>query len=314
MKNVKIFGLRNTTNLSEEIATKLNIDLGDLKIEQFSDGEISPNFQESIREHKIFIIGSTHQPHNNIMEMLLTIDAAKRAGASQINCILPYYGYSRQDRKGASRGAIGSRVIANILETTGANSVMTIDLHAGQIEGNFNIPVVNIEGKNIFIPYLKKKIDNSWVICSPDAGGVVRASKFSDYFNLPLIVINKRRDKPNSISSMELVGDVNNKNVLIIDDMVDTAGSLCKASDLLLNNNAKNVFACITHPVLSGPAIDRINNSSINKLYVSNTIQHKIFSNKIEIVSCSDVIATVIKKFTERKSIDAGLEDFVKGR
>lgn len=316
MESFKIFALSESESLGEKIANVLGVNLGNLKIDKFSDGEISPNFQESIREHKIFIIGSTHQPHSNIMEMLLTIDAAKRAGASQINCIIPYYGYARQDRKGASRGAIGSKVIATTLEANGANTVMTIDLHAGQIEGNFNIPVVNIEGKNIFIPYLKEKIknNNDWVICSPDAGGVVRATKFSEYYDLPISVINKRRDKPNSISSMELVGDVEDKNILLIDDMVDTAGSLCKASDLLLENGAKSVSACITHPVLSGSAYENIGNSSIEKLYVSDTmpISHlEITKNKIVQISCSHVMGTVIKKFLEKESIDKGLNEYV---
>jgi ribose-phosphate pyrophosphokinase len=312
MESFKIFALTESKSMGKKIASSLGVSLGDLKIDKFSDGELSPNFQESIREHKVFIVGSTHQPHSNIMEMMLTIDAAKRAGASQINCIIPYYGYARQDRKGASRGAIGSKVVANMLEANGADVVITIDLHAGQIEGNFDIQTVNIDGKNIFIPYLKSKIINTkdWVICSPDAGGVVRAKKFSDYFNTPLCVINKRRDKPNSIASMDLVGEVKGKNVVLIDDMVDTAGSLCKASDVLLEKGAKSVSACITHPVLSGEAHERIAKSSIDKLYVSDTIpvdENSVAREKIVKVSCSNVIGTVIGKFLSKESIDEGL-------
>ena len=315
MDKFKLFALRESRELGEKIANHLGQELGELSVDEFSDGEISPNFQNSIREHKIFIVGSTHQPHSNLMEMMLVIDAAKRAGASQVNCLIPYYGYARQDRKGASRGAIGSRVVANMLEANGADTVMVVDLHAGQIEGNFNVPVVNIEGKNVFIPYLKtKNINEEWVVCSPDAGGVVRADKFSSYFNIPLNIINKRRDKPNSISSMELVGDVTDKKVLLVDDMVDTAGSLCKASNLLLENGAKEVHAVITHPVLSGPAYERLSKSSITTLYVSDTIpipKDNIAKDKIKIISCSNVIATVIQKFLEKQSIDQGLSDMI---
>jgi ribose-phosphate pyrophosphokinase len=252
----KIFNLSQSKELGETIAKQLDLKLGEITLDTFSDGEMSPSFQESIRGFSVYIIGSLHQPHDNFMEMLLTIDAAKRAGAKKVHLIVPYYAYARQDRKDKSRGSIGARVVQNCLKANGMNSIMIVDLHAGQIEGFFDYdsPVIHITGKDIFIPYFKNFIDDSWAICSPDAGGVPRAKKISDILNINLNVINKRRDKPNSIGSMELVGDVKGKKILLIDDIVDTGGSLIKATELLLENGALEVSACITHGVLSGEA------------------------------------------------------------
>ena len=325
MKNVKIFALRRTQELGKLIAEKMGTHLSGLETLKFSDGELSPHFTNSIRGYNVFIIGTLAQPHSNIMEMMLTIDAAKRSGAKTVNCIMPYMGYARQDKKGASRSGIGARVMANMLEINGADSVTIVDLHATQIESAFNIQTVHITGKNIFIPKLKTVLDDSWIICSPDAGGTVRATTFANFFNLPMIIIDKKRDKPNSIGSMFIIGDdstYKDKNVMIIDDMIDTAGSLCKATEMLLEKGAKSVSATITHPVLSGEAYKRISLSNITTLYVSDTINtptYKTIDNekfllpyaKVEIISCADAIAKVTKKMIMNESVDKGLEEMI---
>lgn len=316
----KIFALSQSQLLGEKIANQIGLKTGVIQLDVFSDGEMSPSFQESVRGQSVYLIGSLHQPHDNFMEMLLTIDAAKRAGAYKVHLVIPYYAYARQDRKDKTRGSIGARVVANALKANGMDSIMIVDLHAAQIEGFFDYdsPVIHIAGKDIFIPYFKKMVDETWVICSPDAGGVPRAKKFSDILSANLIVINKRRDKPNSIGSMELVGDVKGKKVLLIDDMIDTAGSLVKATELLLENGASEVSACITHGVLSGEAYTRIEKSSLKNLYISDTIPVKeVNKNGIEIpkkivtVSCAPAIAKVISAINEKKSVDNQLNSII---
>lgn len=278
--------------------------LGKCRIDTFNDGEKSPQFEESIRGMQVFLIGSTSV---DIMELLLMIDAAKRASAGEIIAVVPYYGYARQDRKDGPRGAIGAKLVADLLTTAGANRIVTIDLHAAQIQGFFNIPVDHIEGHTVFIPYLKNQISTG-VICSPDAGGFQRASKFAQKLELPIVTINKRRDKPGSISSMELVGDVTGKSVVIVDDMVDTAGTLCKAADYLKEKGATYVYAVCTHPVLSNPAIERIsNNKSLMQLVVSDSIpltEEGKACSKIRVVSAAGVIAETIGRIVSKKSIN----------
>lgn len=322
MKHVKIFALRRSRELGEEIAKKLGLELGKLEVTEFSDGELSPNFDESVRGYNVFIVGTLAQPHSNIMEMMLSVDAAKRSGAKTVNPIIPYFGYARQDRKGASRSAIGARVVADMLQSVGVDSVTIVDLHATQIEAAFSIPTIHIMGKNIFIPKMKEVLDDSWVICSPDAGGTARASAFSNFFNLPLVMIDKKRDKPNSIGTMVINSDVTGKNVMIIDDMIDTAGTLCKAADMLLEKGAISVSATITHPVLSGPAYKRIAQSNLTKLYTANTIDlpisknidnydYRFPDNKIIVVSCADAIARVTEKIINNSSVDSGLLELI---
>lgn len=306
MKDIKIFALSQSKSLGESIAKELGLPLGNLKLDKFSDGEMSPGFEETIRSHKIFIIGSTNNS-DSIVEMILTIDAAVRSGAKQINVVIPFYGYSRQDRKDKRRGAIGASAMANILEASGADSIITIDLHASQIEGFFKKPVIHIQGKSVFIPFLKNIITSDCVICSPDAGGVARAVGFSQKLDIPLVVMNKRRDKPNSIASMELVGDVKGKKVVIIDDLVDTGGSLCKATDILLSNGATSVSACITHGVLSNNAIDKIEKSNLENLFISDTlpIDRRIEgTKKIKVISSAPMLARVVKGITQKESVD----------
>jgi ribose-phosphate pyrophosphokinase len=305
MAFTKIFALSESLDLGKRICSNLNMELGELKVDKFSDGEMSPGYEETIRNRNIFIIGSTHNS-DSIVEMMLAIDAAKRSGANQINVVIPYYGYARQDRKDKHRGAIGAAAIANALKVQGAASLMTVDLHANQIEGFFDGSIVHIQGKNVFMPYLKNIINEDWVICSPDAGGVARASSFSNTLNLGLVVMNKRRDKPNSIASMELVGDVAGKKVLIIDDMIDTGNSLAKATEILLNKGAKAVSACITHGVLSGKAKEIIDNSLLDTLYISDTfpINTTKLSSKIKVITSADIIATVINGISNKVSVN----------
>lgn len=316
----KIFSLSKSEELTSEVCSRLGVDKGKTSLDIFSDGEMSPNFDDSVRNQEVFLIASTY-PHDSFMELLLTIDAAKRAGASFINCIIPYLAYARQDRKDKSRGAIGAKVMISALENAGADNIISIDLHARQIEGFFSKQNLYVDGRSIFYKRIESllKSNGDWVICSPDAGGFQRVQRFSkkldsNGIDVGLAVINKRRDKPNSIGSMDLVGDVKGKSVLIIDDMVDTAGSLVKSSDLLIEKGAKNVFACITHGVLSGDAYNRIKNSSIEKLLISDTVPVEDSKNgvelpdNIEVISCARVIASVIKGLINKISVSQELE------
>lgn len=309
MEKVKIFSSSKTKWLATEVAQELGLELGKCKISTFSDGEISPQFEETIRGCQVFLFGSTC---NDIMELLLMIDAAKRASAEEIVAVVPYYGYARQDRKEGARGAIGAKLVADLLTTAGANRVMTVDLHAAQIQGFFNIPVDHIGGHSVFVPYLTKMIseldelENSWVVCTPDAGGFQRASKIANKLNLSIVAINKRRDKPNSIGSMELVGDVVGKNVIIVDDMVDTAGTLCKAAEYLIECGAKSVRAVCTHALLSGEATTRLNASKLKELIVSNSVPYNpgIHLIKFTTVSASPILAKIIQRVVEKESIN----------
>jgi ribose-phosphate pyrophosphokinase len=305
MSHIKIFSLSQSQALGNSICNKLNIDAGNYKLDVFSDGEMSPSFEETIRNRSIFILGSLINS-DSIVEMILAIDAAKRSGVSDINIVLPYFPYARQDRKDKHRGAIGAAAIANALKSAGAKTLLTVDLHANQIEGFFDGAIVHIQGKNVFMPYFKSILDEEWVICSPDAGGVARASAFSNHLNLGLVVMNKRRDKPNSIASMELVGDVTGKKVLIIDDLIDTGGSLSKATEILLSKGATEVSACITHGVLSGNAKQTIDNSKLKTLYISDTIPltDKKLSNKIKVITSSDIISKVINGISNKVSVN----------
>lgn len=329
LSDIKVFGLSGTKALAKQIANQLGLELGSKRLSIFADHEMSPDFTETIRGYRLYIVGSTHD-YKSILELLFTVDAARRAGAAQVNVVVPYYGYARQDRKGSKRGGIGSRVIADCMEVVGIDSIMVVDLHASQTEASFKKEVIHLEGQAIFLPVLKAKNQPNMVICSPDAGGVARAKRFSDRLDIPLVMINKHRDKPNSIESMDLVGDVRGKHVVIVDDMVDTGGSLVKASNLLLDNGALSVCACITHGVLSEEAYTKIGNSRLEKLYVANTTPvpaEKIYWKKhfdedgefinetnegvmlrpanIEVVDCSPFLSNVIKAIGMKDSVSS---------
>lgn len=310
---MKIFSGTNSTELSNQIIDTLlkvyeidnfsNFDI--LKIERFSDGEILPLFKESIRNQNVYFIQSLTDS-DSIMETLMVIDAAKRAGCSSFTLISPYMGYSRQDKTDHLRSSIGSKVIADILEKVGVNNILTIDLHASSIQGFYNIPVIHLNGNLIFIDYLKSQKIEDLCIVSPDQGAVKRAIDFCKIFTeSSFALINKKRIKPNEIHSMELIGEVKNKNVVIVDDIADTLGTLKKASELIMYNGAKTVRAIATHGILSGNAIENLNNSSLTELIISDTIENSsnIHCEKLKVVSSAGLISKTLNALNNRKSI-----------
>ncbi len=302
---VKIFSGRATTYLSEKIANAYGEPLGTVNYQQFSDGEMSPFIGESVRGHDVFIVQSTFAPADNFMELLLMIDAAKRASASNVNVIIPYFGYARQDRKDKPRVAIAAKLIANLLSAAGAHRIMTCDLHADQIQGFFDIPVDHLDGNYIFVPYLKSLNLANIMFASPDVGGIKRARSFAKFFNADLAVCDKYRKEANKIESMRLIGDVEGKDVILVDDLVDTAGTICKAATLLKEKGATTVRAICTHPVLSGNAYDNIQNSVLEELVVSDTIPLKQHTSKIKVLSVSDLFAKAIRKIHDHESISS---------
>jgi ribose-phosphate pyrophosphokinase len=292
--------------LAEEIAEIMGIQLGKCSVSRFSDGEIQINIEESIRGDDVFVIQSTSVPVNeHLMELLIMIDALKRASARTINIVMPYYGYARQDRKARSREPITAKLVANLLETAGASRVITLDLHAPQIQGFFDIPIDHLMGVPILADYFKSKNLDDIVVVSPDHGGVTRARKLADRLKAPIAIIDKRRPKPNVAEVMNIVGQVAGKTAILIDDIIDTAGTITLAANALVASGAKEVYACCTHPVLSGPAIERIQNSQIKELVVTNTIalpeEKKI--DKIVELSVAPLIAEAITRVYEMKSV-----------
>lgn len=302
---VKIFSGRATTYLAERIAHAYGEPLGTVNYQQFSDGEMSPFIGESVRGHDVFIVQSTFAPAENFMELLLMIDAAKRASALNVNVIIPYFGYARQDRKDKPRVAIAAKLIANLLSAAGANRIMTCDLHADQIQGFFDIPVDHLDGNYIFVPYLKSLGLDNIMFATPDVGGIKRARSFAKFFGADLAVCDKYRKEANKIESMRLIGEVEGKNVILVDDLVDTAGTICKAAGLLKENGAKTVRAICTHPVLSGSAYENIEKSALEEIVVSDTIPLKQTSSKIRVLTVSDLFAKAIRKIHDHESISS---------
>src|SRR5918995_946520 len=288
---VKIFSGRATIYLAEKIANAYGETLGDVDYQQFSDGEMSPFLAESVRGHEVFIIQSTFAPSDNFMELMLMIDAAKRASAQNVNVVIPYFGYARQDRKDKPRVAIASKMIANLLSAAGADRIMTCDLHADQIQGFFDIPVDHLDGSYIFVPYLKSLKLPDIMFASPDVGGIKRARQFAKYFNAELAVCDKFRKEANKIESMRLIGEVEGKDVVLVDDLIDTAGTICKAASLLKEKGAKSVRAVCTHAVLSGKAYENIENSVLEEVVVSDTIPLKQQAPRIKVLSVSTLYA-----------------------
>ncbi|MCD8407188.1 ribose-phosphate pyrophosphokinase [Tenacibaculum dicentrarchi] len=299
----KIFACSQSTELAEKIAKEYGIPLGDVTTTHFSDGEFQPAFEESIRGRRIFLIGSTFPSTDNLMEMLLMCDAAKRASARHITAVMPYFGWARQDRKDKPRVAIGAKLVAKLLESAGATRIMTMDLHADQIQGFFEKPVDHLFGSTIFLPYVESlKLDNL-TIASPDMGGSKRAYAYSKFLESDVVICYKQRQKANVISHMELIGDVKGKNVILVDDMIDTGGTLTKAADLMMERGALSVRAICTHPILSGDAYERIQNSKLTELIVSNTIPLKKSVSKIKVVNCAPLFADVMRKVHDNVSI-----------
>lgn len=300
----KVFSGSNSRYLAEKICDSLGCPLGQMNIEHFSDGEFSVSYEESIRGQYVYLVQSTYPNSDNLMELLLMIDAAKRASAYKIAAVIPYFGWARQDRKDKPRVAIGAKLIADILQVAGVNRVLTMDLHADQIQGFFDVPVDHLYGSTIFVPYIKSLKLEELVIASPDVGGSKRAGSYSKHLAVPMVICHKSREKSNEVAEMRIIGDVVGKNVIIMDDMVDTAGTLCKAANLMLDNGAKSVRAIVTHGVMSGKACDNIMNSVLEEIVFSDSIP---FDNsrcpKAHVLTIADMFADTIQRIQNHRSI-----------
>lgn len=303
--DIKIFSGESTTYLAEKITKEYGTILGKSFINKFSDGEYQPGYDETVRGNFVFIVQSTFQPTDNLFELLLMIDAAKRASAYKVIAVIPYFGFARQDRKDKPRVAIGAKLIADLLTASGVDRVVTMDLHADQIQGFFNVPVDHIYSSAIFIPYIKKMGLDDIVIASPDTGGTKRANAYAKFLDSPMVIGYKSREKANEVNEMRIIGDVEGKHVIMVDDIIDTAGTMAKASDVLMEKGAKSVRAFVTHPVLSGPAYERIENSMMTELIVSDTIPLSKSSSKIKVLSVAGLFADVIEKVYHYKSISS---------
>ncbi len=308
MSDFSIFAGNSNPALAERISQYLSKPLGKLKLNRFSDGEIQVEIDENVRRQEIYLIQSTCHPVNdNLVELLLLIDAFKRSSASMINAVIPYFGYSRQDKKVSPRVPISAKLVADLLENTGVHRVITMDLHAGQIQGFFNCPVDNVYAAPIFIEDIQTRYTDNVVVVSPDAGGVERTRAYAKRLNARIAIIDKRRSAPNQSKAMAIIGDVENKTAIILDDMVDTAGTLTEAVNVIMEKGAKAVHAYCTHPVLSGPAIDRINKSSLSSLFVTDTIplsQNAVDCDKIEALSVSEFIGEAIERSYKGDSVN----------
>lgn len=302
---VKIFSGQASTYLADKIANAYGEPLGKVDYQRFSDGEMSPFIGESVRGHDVFIIQSTFAPADNFMELLLMIDAARRASAENVNVVIPYFGYARQDRKDKPRVAIAAKLIANVLSAAGADRIMTCDLHADQIQGFFDIPVDHLDGSYIFVPYLKSLQLDNIMFATPDVGGIKRARSFAKFFNAELAVCDKHRKEANRIESMRLIGEVEGKDVVLVDDLVDTAGTICKAAGLLKEKGARSVRAVCTHAVLSGNAYENIQASALEELMVTDTLPLKQSLPKIKVLTVSDLFAKAIRKIHDHESISS---------
>ena len=305
MSFIKIFSGTSSRYLAQQIANSYGKTLGTVTSQRFNDGEINVSFDESIRGCDVFIIQSTFAPADNLMELLLLIDAARRASAAYVTIIVPYFGYARQDRKDKPRVSIAAKLVANLLSAAGADRLMTCDLHAGQIQGFFDIPVDHMDGAAIFVPYLRKLNLENLTFASPDVGGVSRARNIAKYLEADLVVCDKHRKRAGEIASMQLIGDVQGANVVLVDDLIDTGGTICKAAEIIMENGAKSVRAICTHPILSGKALENIQNSVLEELVVTDTIPLKQNSPKIRVLTVADLFAKAIRKIQDKDSISS---------
>lgn len=309
MNDYMIFSGTSNPKLAEDIASYLELPVSKANINRFSDGEINIQITESVRGKDIFIIQPTSAPANsNLMELLIMTDALKRSSARSITAVVPYYGYARQDRKAAPRVPITAKLVANLMETAGITRMVTVDLHASQIQGFFDIPVDNLYGAIIFMDYIKSKNLKNPMIASPDVGGVARARYFADKLGLEMAIVDKRREKANESEVMNIIGDVKGKDIILIDDMIDTAGTMVKAASALKNLGATSVMACCTHPVLSGPALDRIEEGDLDELVVSDTIPLSKDLEKIKVLPTAPMLAEVIRRVHHNESINSLFE------
>lgn len=303
-KPFKVFSGTKSRYLAEKICESLGCPLGKMNIEHFSDGEFAVSYEESIRGQYIYLIQSTFPNSDNLMELLLMIDAAKRASAYKIIAVIPYFGWARQDRKDKPRVSIGAKLIADMLSVAGVDRVITMDLHADQIQGFFNVPVDHMYGSTIFAPYIKSLKLENLVIASPDVGGSKRAGSYSKFLAVPMVLCHKTREKANVIGEMRIIGDVEGKDVIIVDDMVDTAGTLCKAADLMMSQGANSVRAIVTHGMMSGKAVENVDNSAIKELIFTDSIPFDVTrSSKVKVLSIADMFADTIQRVQEHKSI-----------
>lgn len=305
MQDVKLFSATKSQYLAEKIADYYGSPLGNINLKTFSDGEMQVVIDESVRGCHVFFIGSTFGPSDNIMEMLLMIDSAKRASAGYITAVIPYFGYARQDRKDKPRVPISAKLVANIFEASGVDRIMTMDLHAEQIQGFFDIPVDHLKSEAIFMPFLSQQDLSNVTFASPDVGGVKRARSYAQYFQRDLVICDKERRKANEVAGITVIGDVAGADIILVDDIIDTAGTLCKAADALIEKGAKSVRALLTHAVLSGNAYENIEKSNITEIIVTDSIPLKKQSPKIKVLSCAKLFARAIRNTHEYKSIAA---------
>ena len=316
---LELFACRASENFARQVINHLNqlkspeepeVHLGELEVTPFSDGEFQPQYSESVRGASVYILQSTIPPADNLMELLLAIDAAKRASADEVVAVMPYFGWARQDRKDRPRVAIGAKLVANLLRAAGADRVMTCDLHAGQIQGFFDIPVDHVYASKVFIPNIRDRKFKDLAIAAPDMGGAKRANVYARELMCPVIICHKTRERANVVGSITAIGEIEGKDIIIVDDMIDTAGTLCKAAEVLMQRGASSVRACATHGLLSGGAIERIHDSALQEVFITDTVPHPELANdpKIRIVSMTEVFATIIHKVYNYEAISP---DFV---
>lgn len=305
---MNIFSGQASRYLAEKIAASYGKKLGQVKVSQFSDGEFQPSFEETVRGNELFIIQSTFAPADNLLELLLMIDAAKRASAKSIVAVIPYYGFARQDRKDKPRVSIGAKLIANLLTAAGVNRIITMDLHSDQIQGFFDLPVDHMYASSIIIPYLQKLNLPRLAIASPDTGGTKRAAAYAKFLNCDLVICFKQREKANVIKEMTLIGDVKGKDIIIIDDIIDTGGTITKAAKMMMDEGAASVRCACTHPILSGEAFDKLDNSPLCEVIVTDTIPLKQHSDKITVLTTADLFADVIGRVHNYESISSHFE------
>ena len=302
---MEIFACRNSESLAKKIAEKLGVELGQSNLLTFSDGEFQPSYEESVRGASVYIVQSTNPPVENLFELLLMIDAAKRASAHKVIAVIPYFGWARQDRKDRPRVPIAAKLVANLLTAAGCDRVMSCDLHADQIQGFFDVPVDHIYAQTVFLPYIKKLKLKNLSVAAPDMGGAKRANSYAKKIGCPMIICHKTRAKANVVESITAIGEVEGRDIVIVDDMIDTAGTLCTAADVLMKMGAASVRACATHGVLSGAAIDNINRSSLKEVIITDTIPHDFtgLTDKITVLSIAPLFAEVINSVYNNISI-----------
>ena len=301
----KVFSGRNSRYMAEEICQELGVQLGKMNTQQFADGEFEVCFEESIRGCEVYLVQSTFPNTDNLMELLLMIDAAKRASAKSIIAVMPYFGWARQDRKDKPRVSIAAKLVADLLGTAGVDRVITMDLHADQIQGFFDVPVDHLYASSVFIPYIKSLNLEDMVIATPDVGGAKRANSYAKYLDLPLVLCHKQRAKANVVANMTVIGDVKDKNVILVDDMVDTAGTITKAADLMIANGAKSVRALCSHAIMSDPASERVDNCGMTEMIFTNSIPFKKDCKKATILSVAHLFADTIRRVHENESISS---------